>query len=108
MKRGGKEIYVGPLGHHSSQLISYFEVRQLEVNNSSMVLKLLAKSNIVTSLCQGIEGVSKIKDSYNPATWMLEVTTIAQEEILGVDFTDVYKNSELFQYVACIHFFYSN
>ncbi|KAL0903814.1 hypothetical protein M5K25_025867 [Dendrobium thyrsiflorum] len=70
MKRGGKEIYVGPLGHHSSQLISYFE---------------------------GIEGVSKIKDSYNPATWMLEVTTIAQEEILGVDFTDVYKNSELFQ-----------
>lgn len=70
MKRGGKEIYVGPLGHNSSHLISYFE---------------------------GIEGVSKIKDGYNPATWMLEVTTIAQEEILGVDFTDVYKNSELFQ-----------
>ncbi|KAL6334304.1 hypothetical protein AAG906_014705 [Vitis piasezkii] len=27
----------------------------------------------------GIEGVSKIKESYNPATWMLEVTTTAQE-----------------------------
>ena len=26
MKRGGQEIYVGPLGRHSCQLISYFEV----------------------------------------------------------------------------------
>nr|CAB3477574.1 unnamed protein product [Digitaria exilis] len=26
MKRGGEEIYVGPLGHHSSELINYFEV----------------------------------------------------------------------------------
>ncbi|KAF7814326.1 pleiotropic drug resistance protein 1-like [Senna tora] len=70
MKRGGQEIYVGPLGRHSSQLIKYFE---------------------------SIEGVSKIKDSYNPATWMLEVTTSAQELSLGVDFTDIYKNSELYR-----------
>jgi hypothetical protein len=27
MKRGGEEIYVGPLGHHSSELIKYFEVQ---------------------------------------------------------------------------------
>lgn len=27
MKRGGQEIYVGPLGRHSSHLIKYFEVR---------------------------------------------------------------------------------
>ena len=26
MKRGGREIYVGPLGRHSSHLIKYFEV----------------------------------------------------------------------------------
>ena len=26
MKRGGQEIYVGPLGHHSRHLIKYFEV----------------------------------------------------------------------------------
>lgn len=26
MKRGGQEIFVGPLGHQSSQLIKYFEV----------------------------------------------------------------------------------
>ncbi|KAK9141589.1 hypothetical protein Syun_010989 [Stephania yunnanensis] len=70
MKRGGEEIYVGPLGHHSCHLISYFE---------------------------GIEGVSKIKDGYNPATWMLEVTTAAQEDILGVDFANVYNNSDLYR-----------
>ena len=27
LKRGGEEIYVGPLGRHSSHLIKYFEVR---------------------------------------------------------------------------------
>ncbi|KAL4312829.1 hypothetical protein GQ457_01G039730 [Hibiscus cannabinus] len=70
MKRGGQEIYVGPLGHHSKHLIKYFE---------------------------GIQGVSKIKDGYNPATWMLEVTTTAQELSLGVDFTDIYKNSDLYR-----------
>ncbi|GJN18417.1 hypothetical protein PR202_gb05578 [Eleusine coracana subsp. coracana] len=70
LKRGGEEIYAGPLGHHSLELIKYFE---------------------------GIEGVSKIKEGYNPATWMLEVTTISQEQILGVDFSDIYKNSELYQ-----------
>uniref|UniRef100_A0A0E0LUI1 ABC transporter domain-containing protein n=1 Tax=Oryza punctata TaxID=4537 RepID=A0A0E0LUI1_ORYPU len=70
MKRGGEEIYVGPLGHHSCDLIEYFE---------------------------GVEGVSKIKPGYNPATWMLEVTTLAQEDILGISFADVYKNSDLYQ-----------
>ncbi|KAL2332417.1 hypothetical protein Fmac_019998 [Flemingia macrophylla] len=70
LKRGGQEIYVGPLGHHSSHLIKYFE---------------------------SIEGVSKIKDGYNPATWMLEVTTTTQELSLGVDFTDLYKKSDLYR-----------
>ncbi|XP_019166107.1 PREDICTED: pleiotropic drug resistance protein 1-like [Ipomoea nil] len=70
MKRGGQEIYVGPLGRNSCHLIKYFE---------------------------SIEGVAKIKDGYNPATWMLEVTTSAQEMLLGVDFTDAYKNSDLYR-----------
>ncbi|THU51833.1 hypothetical protein C4D60_Mb06t35210 [Musa balbisiana] len=70
LKRGGEEIYAGPLGRHSCHLIDYFE---------------------------GINGVSKIKDGYNPATWMLEVTTQAQEGLLGVDFSQLYKNSELYQ-----------
>ncbi|KAJ8755785.1 hypothetical protein K2173_024329 [Erythroxylum novogranatense] len=70
MKRGGQETYVGPLGHNSCELIKYFE---------------------------GVEGVSKIKDAYNPATWMLEVTSAAQETALGIDFACVYKNSELYR-----------
>uniref|UniRef100_A0ACD5VEC7 Uncharacterized protein n=1 Tax=Avena sativa TaxID=4498 RepID=A0ACD5VEC7_AVESA len=70
MKRGGEEIYVGPLGHESRELIEYFE---------------------------GIQQVSKIKPGYNPATWMLEVTSQAQEDILGVSFAEVYKNSDLYQ-----------
>uniref|UniRef100_A0A7N0RH17 ABC transporter domain-containing protein n=1 Tax=Kalanchoe fedtschenkoi TaxID=63787 RepID=A0A7N0RH17_KALFE len=45
----------------------------------------------------GIDGVSKIKDGYNPATWMLEVSSSAQEMMLGVDFTEVYKNSDLYR-----------
>ncbi|CAH9122315.1 unnamed protein product [Cuscuta epithymum] len=70
MKRGGQEIYVGQLGHNSCHLIKYFE---------------------------SIHGVGKIKDGYNPATWMLEVSASAQEIILGVDFSDIYKNSDLYQ-----------
>ncbi|KAL3630027.1 transcription factor [Castilleja foliolosa] len=69
MKRGGQEIYVGPLGRHSTHLIKYFE---------------------------GIEGVQKIKDGYNPATWMLEVTSSSQELILGVEFTEHYRKSDLY------------
>ncbi|XP_040931878.1 pleiotropic drug resistance protein 1 [Gossypium hirsutum] len=70
LKRGGEEIYMGPLGHHSCHLIKYFE----EIN-----------------------GISKIKDGSNPATWMLEITSAAQEEALGVNFADIYKNSELYR-----------
>ncbi|KAF2320726.1 hypothetical protein GH714_030359 [Hevea brasiliensis] len=70
LKRGGQEIYVGPVGRHAYHLIRYFEE---------------------------IEGVPRIKDGYNPATWMLEVSTAAQEAALGVNFTDIYKNSELYR-----------
>nr|Q949G3.1 RecName: Full=Pleiotropic drug resistance protein 1; AltName: Full=NpPDR1 [Nicotiana plumbaginifolia]CAC40990.1 ABC1 protein [Nicotiana plumbaginifolia] len=70
MKRGGQEIYVGPLGRQSCHLIKYFE---------------------------SIPGVSKIVEGYNPATWMLEVTASSQEMALGVDFTDLYKKSDLYR-----------
>ncbi|GKV35637.1 hypothetical protein SLEP1_g43882 [Rubroshorea leprosula] len=70
LKRGGQQIYAGPLGPKSCHLIEYFE---------------------------RIEGVSKIKDGYNPATWMLEVTNPAQEMALGIDFVDIYRNSELYK-----------
>ncbi|XP_012569363.2 pleiotropic drug resistance protein 1-like [Cicer arietinum] len=70
MKQGGQEIYVGPLGRQSSDLINYLE---------------------------GIEGVSRIKDGSNPATWMLEVTNSAREMELEINFADVYRNSELYR-----------
>ncbi|KAH7652111.1 Monosaccharide-transporting ATPase protein [Dioscorea alata] len=70
MKRGGEEIYVGPIGHQSCHLINYF---------------------------QGIQGVSKMDQGYNPSTWALEVTTISQEERLGVNFSEIYKNSDHFR-----------
>ncbi|GKV23287.1 hypothetical protein SLEP1_g33035 [Rubroshorea leprosula] len=66
MKRGGCLIYSGELGQHSNKLIGYFE---------------------------GIPGVPKIKENYNPATWMLEVTNPSVEAQLGVDFASLYKES---------------
>ncbi|WRX10696.1 ABC transporter-like [Theobroma cacao] len=72
MKRGGHIIYSGELGLHSSKLVEYFE---------------------------GIPGVPKIKENYNPATWMLEITNPSAEARLGVDFAHLYKESHLYQYV---------
>ena len=49
------------------------------------------------SCLKEINGVDRIKDGYNPATWVLEVTTDAQEEFLGVKLAEIYKKSDLFQ-----------
>ncbi|RAL41316.1 hypothetical protein DM860_010110 [Cuscuta australis] len=70
MTLGGQEIYLGPLGHHSCHLINYFE---------------------------NIEGIEKIKNGYNPATWVLENTTREKEEALGINFNEIYRKSELYQ-----------
>jgi hypothetical protein len=40
--------------------------------------------------------VPKIKDGYNPATWMLEVTAPTVEDQLDVDFAEIYVNSSLY------------
>ncbi|ONM29553.1 glossy13 [Zea mays] len=70
MKRGGQLIYAGPLGAKSRNLVDFFEA---------------------------IPGVPKIRDGYNPAAWMLEVTSTQMEQILGVDFAEYYRQSKLFQ-----------
>ncbi|KAJ3692072.1 hypothetical protein LUZ60_012422 [Juncus effusus] len=70
LKRGGQVIYSGQLGRFSHKMIHYFEQ---------------------------IPGVPKIKDKYNPATWMLEVSSIAAEVRLGIDFAEYYKSSELYR-----------
>nr|GLL23468.1 ABC transporter G family member 35 [Ipomoea trifida] len=70
MKRGGQVIYAGPLGRHSHKVVEYFEA---------------------------VQGVPKIKEKYNPATWMLEVSSIATELRLGMDFAEHYKTTALYQ-----------
>lgn len=47
---------------------------------------------------QAVEGVQKIRPGYNPAAWMLDVTTSTEESRLGVDFAEIYRKSNLFQY----------
>ncbi|XWS66293.1 hypothetical protein CRYUN_Cryun05aG0187100 [Craigia yunnanensis] len=69
MKRGGQVIYAGSLGRHSHKLIEYFE---------------------------DVPGVPKIKEGYNPATWMLEISSTAVEAQLDVDFAEIYGQSELY------------
>ncbi|VAI01864.1 unnamed protein product [Triticum turgidum subsp. durum] len=68
MKRGGELIYAGPVGHHSCEVIQYF---------------------------QAIPGVPRIKDNYNPSTWMLEVTSTSMEVQLGADFAQLYRESPM-------------
>ncbi|XP_073108812.1 pleiotropic drug resistance protein 3-like [Elaeis guineensis] len=70
MQRGGRLLYTGPLGQFSSKVIEYFE---------------------------GISGVPQIKENYNPATWMLEVTSTSMEMQLGMDFAQIYRESSLFK-----------
>ncbi|XP_065870872.1 pleiotropic drug resistance protein 2-like isoform X2 [Euphorbia lathyris] len=70
MKRGGQVIYAGQLGHQSHKLVEYFE---------------------------SVPGVPKITDGYNPATWMLDISSTAAESQLNLDFAEIYDKSELYQ-----------
>ncbi|GMI81953.1 ATP-binding cassette G39, PLEIOTROPIC DRUG RESISTANCE 11, pleiotropic drug resistance 11 [Hibiscus trionum] len=70
MKRGGQIIYAGPLGRNSHHLVEYFET---------------------------IPGVPKIKEGYNPATWMLEISSPSVENQMNVDFAEIYAKSSLYQ-----------
>ena len=67
LKRGGRTIYNGPTGADSCTLVSYFE---------------------------GIKGVPKLTEGINPATWMLEISTLTAEERIGLDFADAFADSE--------------
>ncbi|KAF6137666.1 hypothetical protein GIB67_023600 [Kingdonia uniflora] len=70
MKRGGQVTYMGPRGRDSHKLVEYF---------------------------QDIPGITKIKDGYNPATWMVEISTASVEVQLDIDFAELYSNSSLYQ-----------
>ncbi|KAI3512248.1 hypothetical protein L1887_19561 [Cichorium endivia] len=69
MKHGGKLIYAGPLGTGSHKVIKFF---------------------------QEVKGVHKIKKGYNPAAWILEATSTTEENRLGVDFAQIYRESDLY------------
>uniref|UniRef100_A0ACD5WG15 Uncharacterized protein n=2 Tax=Avena sativa TaxID=4498 RepID=A0ACD5WG15_AVESA len=70
LKRGGHVIYAGELGRHSHKLVEYFEA---------------------------IAGVAKITEGYNPATWMLEVSSPLVEARLDINFAQIYANSSLYR-----------
>ncbi|KAJ3701263.1 hypothetical protein LUZ61_004968 [Rhynchospora tenuis] len=53
--------------------------------------------DIFDAFDESIPGIVKIKHGYNPATWMLEMSTLAQEEALRINFSDIYHNSELYR-----------
>ncbi|KAM7532289.1 hypothetical protein LguiB_035699 [Lonicera macranthoides] len=51
--------------------------------------------DIFEAFDESIPGVPKITEGYNPATWMLDVSSSAVESQLDVDFADIYANSNL-------------
>lgn len=53
----------------------------------------------ITLFIKSINGVRRMEVGYNPATWVLEVTASAQEELLGIKFSSVYRKSELHRFV---------
>jgi len=63
----------------------------LSLTSSLMLLKFESNSTVH----QNIPGVPKIKDNYNPATWMLEATSASVEAELKIDFAQIYKESHL-------------
>ena len=50
---------------------------------------------------QAVQGVPKIEEGVNPATWMLEVTTVGAENKLGVNFAEIYDGSNFAKCAPC-------
>lgn len=48
-------------------------------------------------ISQGIRGIPPIPSGYNPATWMLEISTPAAEQRIGQDFAEIFQNSQQFR-----------
>ncbi|KAL3672584.1 hypothetical protein V7S43_001879 [Phytophthora oleae] len=72
LKRGGETVFAGELGKNAREMIAYFE---------------------------SIDGVDKLEDNYNPATWMLEVIGAGVGNSNGdkTDFVKVFQASKHFQ-----------
>ncbi|KAL3663572.1 hypothetical protein V7S43_011459 [Phytophthora oleae] len=67
LKRGGEMVFCGDLGEKASNLVNYLEA---------------------------VDGVAKLEDGYNPATWMLEVIGAGVGNSDGkADFVSIFKSS---------------
>ncbi|GMF30047.1 unnamed protein product [Phytophthora lilii] len=71
LKRGGETVFAGELGKNAREMIAYFE---------------------------SIDGVTKLEDNYNPATWMLEVIGAGVGNSNGdkTDFVKIFQSSKHF------------
>lgn len=77
--------------------MQFYDLIQQEILSlDPWVLELQSLNNILI-LLQAIPGVPKIKEGYNPATWMLDVSSAAVEAQNNIDFAEVYANSELYR-----------
>ncbi|RAW22853.1 hypothetical protein PC110_g20710, partial [Phytophthora cactorum] len=74
LKRGGETVFAGELGKNASEMVAYFE---------------------------SIDGVAKLEDNYNPATWMLEVIGAGVGNSNGdkTDFVNVFQASKQFNFL---------
>jgi len=72
LQRGGETVFAGELGEDASEMISYFE---------------------------SVDGVSRLEQDCNPATWMLEVigAGVGHSDAETADFVGVFKGSQHFQ-----------
>ncbi|GMF29189.1 unnamed protein product [Phytophthora lilii] len=70
-KRGGETVFAGELGKNAREMIAYFE---------------------------SIDGVAKLEDNYNPATWMLEVIGAGVGNSNGdkTDFVKIFQSTKHF------------
>ncbi|KAG6555126.1 hypothetical protein Mapa_003161 [Marchantia paleacea] len=53
--------------------------------------------DIFEAFDEAVDGVPPINDGYNPATWMLEITSPANELRIGKDFAKIYTESEWYR-----------
>ena len=108
IKRGGKVIFFGPLGHNSHNVFKYFKVTTwyiiiiIRKKNSfaQNTTNLMPKCELIFLFSsQQFAGYSrsiKDKNKYNPTTWMLEVSSTATEHGLGIKFLEHYKKFSLY------------
>lgn len=73
LERGGRMIYAGPLGTQSSHMVAYFE---------------------------GLPGVPRIQEGFNPSTWMLEISTLTAELRRKQGLADSWSRSHLFGWAS--------